>query len=686
MQNPSYMHPTLTARLLATLGLFAPLAAVAQYASLPVVTVQGKAQPMSAWQAGAAAAQDEAQQALDLRAGGTALVRQGDYADGPALNLSNVMEFAPGVAANNRHGDETRFSIRGSGIQRGFLLRGIQVYQDGVPLNHADGAGDFQAIDPLATQYVEIWRGMSALEYGANALGGAVNFVTPTGRTTPPLALRLQAGSFGSRQAHAGFASAGERVDGYVGVTRTLLDGYRAQSGTAATRVQGNVGIKLTPDLQARLYLSHVDSKLQMPGSLSQAAMAADRRQAAPNYERLNAVNNYALNRAAIKLSWKPRAGIEWTSTVYASDRDRVHAMVFGVLENGFKDTGLDTRLTADLGAPGQLRRVVLGAATQRMHGDQHNYANNLGVAGAATGASTQTARHSVLYGEYTHGVSAQLALQVGAQLLRATRDFENRLAATGSYTKDFSGFSPKLGVLYTLDDSSRIHVSLGRSFEAPPFGELVVRSTSPLASAQKATTLEAGYRKRVGETVLDATVYRSQVKGELLALNDANGVALGTVNADRTVHQGIELGAVLPAGRDGRVRLNYVFNDFRFRGDAVYGDRRLAGIAPHLLNGEYRWQATPGLWIAPAVELRGGTTWIDHANTVATGGFALLHLGVGGSVTPQLGWSVQARNLTDRKYVASTAVQANVRGADGGYYFPGDGRALYVGLNWRIE
>lgn len=50
-------------------------------------------------------------------------------------------------------------------------------------------------------------------------------------------------------------------------------------------------------------------------------------------------------------------------------------------------------------------------------------------------------------------------------------------------------------------------------------------------------------------------------------------------------------------------------------------------------------------------------------------------------------GWGrfVEGRNLTDRRYAATTAVQANARGLDGAYYFPGDGRSVYAGLTWRI-
>jgi iron complex outermembrane receptor protein len=70
----------------------------------------------------------------------------------------------------------------------------------------------------------------------------------------------------------------------------------------------------------------------------------------------------------------------------------------------------------------------------------------------------------------------------------------------------------------------------------------------------------------------------------------------------------------------------------------------------------------------------------------VASDGYALLNLRLGGALGEGWSWFVEGRNLTDRRYAATTAVQANVRGADGAWYFPGDGRAVYAGLSWRMR
>ena len=115
--------------------------------------------------------------------GGVALVPAEAYRNSTVANtIKDVLDYVPGVFAQPKWGDDTRLSIRGSGLSRNFHLRGVQLYMDGIPINTADGYGDFQEIDPTAYKYVEVFKGGNALQFGANSLGGAINFVTPSGR------------------------------------------------------------------------------------------------------------------------------------------------------------------------------------------------------------------------------------------------------------------------------------------------------------------------------------------------------------------------------------------------------------------------------------------------------------------------------------------------------------------------
>lgn len=58
--------------------------------------------------------------------------------------MRDTLAFSPGVYTQPRYGQEVRISIRGSGISRGFHMRGLMLLQDGAPINLADDNGDFQ--------------------------------------------------------------------------------------------------------------------------------------------------------------------------------------------------------------------------------------------------------------------------------------------------------------------------------------------------------------------------------------------------------------------------------------------------------------------------------------------------------------------------------------------------------------
>ena len=632
---------------------------------------------------------DQAQEALDLRAGGTSVVGAETFEDSRATTLSDVLSFAPGVLTQTRHGEETRLSIRGSGIQRGFQLRGIQLYQDGIPLNLADGAGDFQSIDPLSLQFVEIWRGGSALEYGASTLGGAINFVTPTGRTSAPLAARLDAGSFGQRRGHVQLGGARENLDGALSLTAGEQEGWRDQSATSATRASANVGYRISDTLETRLFLNYVDSDLELPGPLTLAQTEDDPEQAGRNYGELNASNDYTMKRAAARFSWAPVGGAELVTSVFYSERDRFHPTIFGILDQDARNMGLDIRGVLDFAETGAQRRLVAGVSAARYLGEEDRFRNAGGQRGDFRGRTELDGRTYVAYGEYSHGLGEVLTLQAGAQFTRAERELDNLASPARSYDEAFDGFSPKLGVLYDINDADQVYATVSRSFEPAPFGEARVLPDLPLPDAQKATTYEIGWRRRAGNMSIEAAGYYAKIDNEFLALIDENGASLGTTNADATVHRGFEFGVGLALSETVELRASYLWSDFRFDDDEAFGDNDLAGIPPHSLNARLSWTPVSWLTISPMIEWRGGTTWIDHANTVGDDGYTLVHLGLSGDLpgAPEqaVEWFVDVRNLTDEDYISTTLVRDDVNGADSASYFPGDPRSAFAGIRWSF-
>src|SRR3954470_16163754 len=175
------------------------------------------------------------------------------FKNAPAQTVKDVVDWTPGVWAQPKWGDDTRLSIRGSGLSRNFHLRSLQLYMDGIPINTSDGYGDFQEIDPTAYRYVEIFKGANALRYGANSLGGAINFVMPTGRDARAFEGRVDAGSFGFWRGQASSGGAKGPFDYFITGSAWKEDGYREHSWGHAERLSTNLGYQLSPNFETRV-------------------------------------------------------------------------------------------------------------------------------------------------------------------------------------------------------------------------------------------------------------------------------------------------------------------------------------------------------------------------------------------------------------------------------------------------
>ncbi|MDD3838620.1 MAG: TonB-dependent receptor plug domain-containing protein, partial [Phenylobacterium sp.] len=179
----------------ALLGLALPTLASAQATAsntVDSVIVTGRRDPEDPPVVG------DARQRLSETPGAVSVISQESYIRREALALDDMLRDAPGVYAQKKWGGDIRISIRGSGIGNANHNRGLLIAQDGVPLNEADGYGDSQIADPLLTRYVEVYRGGNALRFGGALLGGAINMVTPNGKTAGfENQVRIDVGAFG---------------------------------------------------------------------------------------------------------------------------------------------------------------------------------------------------------------------------------------------------------------------------------------------------------------------------------------------------------------------------------------------------------------------------------------------------------------------------------------------------------
>ncbi|MGV3742388.1 MAG: TonB-dependent receptor family protein [Burkholderiaceae bacterium] len=622
-------------------------------------------------------------------AGGANVVDAEQYKEGRVSTLDDALRFSPGVFIASRFGaEEARLSIRGSGLQRTFHMRGIQLLQDGVPLNLADGSADFQAVEPLSARYVEVYRGANALQFGSTTLGGAVNFVSPSGMSAPRLGARVEAGSFDYHRVQVSTAGASEKLDWFIAASHFGQDGFRDHSKQNTQRISGNLGWQLSNAMETRFFVQAVKADSELPGALTQAEMRRDRKAAAPGSITGDQKRDFDLVRISNLTTFRldPEQRIELGS--FYSYKSLFHP-INQVVEQDSDDYGINARFISDKQLFGNRNRLIVGTTIQSGEVDDDRFANAGGERGARAAEAKQRSRNYSVFAENQHYFVPSTALIFGAQAVEAKRELDDRFLGNGDNSVDetFRRVSPKLGLLHELAPQIQLYGNVSGSYEPPTFGELAGGPNVTPVDAQRARTIEIGTRGSRnlswGDIQWDLSVYHARVKNELLSLSDGSGNPARTVNAEKTIHQGIEAGIEANIGAAWITRASYMLNDFRFKDDPVYGDKRLAGVPKQLAVGELLYKPGKGFYLGPNVRIA-SSTYVDHANTLKAGGYGILGFKVGQQLNKQVSWFIDGRNLTDKNYSATTGVAAEANAATGRYFYPGDGRSVYAGIELK--
>src|SRR5688500_18895111 len=99
------------------------------------------------------------------------------------INLADDMASVPGLLARNRnnYAQDQQISIRGIGANSAFGIRGVRVYQDGIPATGPDGQGQVSQFNLDSAERVEILRGPFSALYG-NSSGGVIQLFTSNGQ------------------------------------------------------------------------------------------------------------------------------------------------------------------------------------------------------------------------------------------------------------------------------------------------------------------------------------------------------------------------------------------------------------------------------------------------------------------------------------------------------------------------
>ena len=656
---------------------------------------------------------DAARKALARVPGAGNVVDLAKVSQGRVGGTADVLAYQPGINAQSPGNEGTKVSIRGSGINRGpgAHASGISVSLDGLPLTGAGGT-PYELLEPLWLSRVDVLRGANGFERGALALGGAINYVSRSGRDAPGLELHYEAGSRGYQKRSVGYGGVQGALDYYVAYSDTQFDGYQRHASGDGKGAMANIGWQITPDLQTRFFVRYRETDHETPGRLTRAQIRNDPRAANPA--------NLAIDAS------RPQPGSTWIGNMTTLQLDEDSSLQAGVVYHKYP-MDLNESLYrqqldyANLNATLDYRRrhalfgrdsvTTIGLrVTHDLDADVREtlrFPSNGYAAGTHTRDFSHHGTDSTLHVSNELQLSDALSVQTGVALVQTRREVEVTWPQTSERLnrRDWD-YAPRLGFTWQASPATQWFGNLSRSVEpAHPWsmiwgsnlffpagnGASSGRQRAPVAlDNQTATTLELGARGTAGIGQWELTGYYAHVNHELLSVEVAPvpNLFIAENNASPTVHRGVEAGldSTLYQGSTGRMSLRqaYTFSDFRYRHDARFGENWLPGLPRHYYQAELRYDHASGLYAAVNTEYA-SKRFVDYANSFRADGHVIFGSRVGFDA-PSGRWQgwLELRNLGDKHYAATVTPGYDDGGRDVARSTPGEGFGVYAGARLR--
>ena len=441
----------------------------------------------------------------------------------------DLLKPVVGVAANN-------FDQGGIGFgftMRGFSERsnggGVAYSIDGVPVNlpgHAltNGYGDLTPLIPELLDQLILTRGPFDVRFGANALGGSVQFITQDG---PTRGAALSAGSYDFARGFASTPISAGAATGFVSLLGSNTSGYRDN---------------------AELRQINTFNKLLFPiagGTGSVRLQLFADRFGAPGFIRRDLVENGTLDpRTAINSTDGGNTDLQVLSFNYKQTGDepiKANAYVMHSALDRYSNRNstipisetlpgqalqVDTRMTVGGSAEKYFRwnlgadaaaGLFLGAGARKDNVDSAIYNTVQRNRGAQTENTHFTLTNPFAYAQGDIKPVAWLKLTAGLRYDRLQFDIEDRQRKL-TVSPDIEVMQPKAGVVVSPLRGLSLFANYGKSF-LPPSATGGQLSRNPALDAPRLATKEVGVQFDSADGVWHvlADVYQTTFTNEIL-------------------------------------------------------------------------------------------------------------------------------------------------------------------------
>jgi vitamin B12 transporter len=599
------------------------------------------------------------------------IVTAQDFQDRQIRIVSDVLRDVPGIAVSRTGAVGSFTQVRVRGTEGNHVLTLIDGIKASDPF-----LGEFDYATLLADEVarVEVLRGQQSAIYGSDAIGGVINYITPTGRQAPGSSARVEGGSMGTYDGSARvagyqggldyvFSGGYQSTDGYV-----VAPGGSRKAGSDLGSLAAKLAYEATPNLRLRAVARYTNTHADTNGqSFSPPGFATD----SPGSS-TKAISKYGF----VGADYDMLDG-RWTHSLSAQGVDAKRDNT-----SGFARTGGDkgTRLKASYATT---FRIDSGGLTHKLTGvydyERETFQNTNPPGAFAADTTKRAVRNNGFVGQYDLTVGDVAG--VGAAVRYDDNDeFKN------ATTYRVQGF-------YRVTDMLRLRAAAGSGVKNPSQTELFGFNASafpfvgnPNLKPEKSEGWEVGgdLTFNEGRVRLGATYFDSRLKDEIFSVFGAP-LSLCTRpgfpapfscsttgnRATKSTQNGVELFA--NAQLSDAFSLEGAYTHLDAKENHVKEIRRPSTIA----SANLTWHAPGDRGSATlTVRYNGDMTDTDFsafpARTVTLKSYTLVNLAGAWSLTDHVELFGRVENLTDETYQEV-------------YGFNTPGRAAYAGVRARF-
>lgn len=639
--------------------------------------------------------------------------------DTKATTIDQLINKAPGVFMVNLGSEQHMMSIR-----QPMSTKGLYLYlEDGIPIR-TSGIFNHNALlemNMTAVKNIEIIRGPSSSIYGAEAIGGAINFISRPIPVDLMARAELQGNTTGYRRADLStgstFGKLGISFSGYYAENKNgVLDrsDFHKAAGTLRTEYKFTDKTTLTGSLTLLDYYS------DMRGSLDSAAFR-NKNYSTPHTFTWRTVNALRLT-TQLQHTWNERSS---TAIALVYRDNSIGQNPSYRVKDDYRRTGAGWTGNKSL-AHGEINDNSFNSYAAILTHNQQFFSGKLTtVSGMSFDHSPSTyeahyiridqdpntrrytgytERKDSLLSNYATRISNAAAfsqleykLWQNFRIVAGLRYDVFRLAFTNhlppsafsgapNSTQTFNRFTPKAGFTWQAFKQLGFYGNYSEGFVAPQVTELFNGVKVPNLQPQTFFNYEAGGWISIWKNKITAdwSVYLLNGTNEIISVRFDDG-SFGNANAGKTRHTGIEYGISFRPVKEWTIRFSganskHTFTKYMEK-DISFDGKEMNGAPRFIANSEITYK--PGWWPGfrcSAEWQHNGSYWMDQQNTAKDPGFDMANLRLGYEWKGLELWC-NIINVLDEYYSVNST-----KSAFGYAYTVGNPRSLNVGVGYTFS